>query len=215
MRLGCASGDPVPRGEASGVLESPDLWSGGTWAVGPRGTANRRTFARAKSARRGSLSRAIAEFAHRRSHRSACPGVHSTLFPLSGAAGTAYHALTRTPSLSPLFHKSLDANQSLRISDVPMTVNSSSPPPGVPPSNAHYEPLQLDSSARSPESTMGYDEQFVKPEGRRGDVPAMGAALVRLVVLLPTPMCKALALMHNHRSRLRYVQPHYLTHGYS
>ena len=58
---------------------------------------------------------------------------------------------------------------------------------------------------------MGYDEQFVKPEGRRGDVPAMGAALVRCCF----PIYRALALMHNHRSRLRYVQPHYLIHGYT
>ena len=44
-------------------------------------------------------------------------------------------------------------------------------------------------------NSMGYDEQFVKPEGRRGDAIALWAALVRVYnVLSPAGLFAALCL---------------------
>lgn len=46
----------------------------------------------------------------------------------------------------------------------------------------HYETAPLAPVVNAPDRTeMGYDEQFVKPEGRRGDGPALLAASVRLL----------------------------------
>ena len=47
----------------------------------------------------------------------------------------------------------------------------------------------------APRDSMGYDEQFVKPEGRRGDAIALWAALVRVFsVLSPAGLFAALCL---------------------
>ncbi|KAI8998786.1 hypothetical protein BD414DRAFT_133868 [Trametes punicea] len=52
-------------------------------------------------------------------------------------------------------------------------------------SDIEYEPLTVESASPSRDaSIMGYDEQFVKPEVRRGDVPAMWAALISTAVFL-------------------------------
>ncbi|KAL7283265.1 hypothetical protein ACG7TL_002694 [Trametes sanguinea] len=60
-----------------------------------------------------------------------------------------------------------------------MTVDPASPPTAVDRSDVEYEPLVVESAPTSRDpSIMGYDEQFVKPEGRRGDIPALWAALV-------------------------------------
>ena len=43
-----------------------------------------------------------------------------------------------------------------------------------------YEPLNVDSESLTAERIdMGFDEQFVKPEGRQGDVAAQWTAYVR------------------------------------
>ncbi len=52
----------------------------------------------------------------------------------------------------------------------------------------HYETAPLAPAVDPPERTeMGYDEQFVKPEGRRGDGPALVAASVRLCFVTLRP----------------------------
>ncbi|KAI0361933.1 hypothetical protein OH77DRAFT_4834 [Trametes cingulata] len=46
-----------------------------------------------------------------------------------------------------------------------------------------YEPLVVDPIGDAPGAkTMGYEEQFAKPEGRRGDIPAFWAAVVAIGV---------------------------------
>ncbi|CDO70748.1 hypothetical protein BN946_scf184798.g63 [Trametes cinnabarina] len=51
--------------------------------------------------------------------------------------------------------------------------------------DVEYEPLVVSSASASRDpSIMGYDEQFVKPEGRRGDIPALWAALISTAVFL-------------------------------
>ncbi|KAI0670534.1 hypothetical protein C8Q78DRAFT_1036720 [Trametes maxima] len=52
-------------------------------------------------------------------------------------------------------------------------------------SDVEYEPLVAEPSDNTPDTApMGYDEQFVKPEGRRGDGPALWAAIVSTAVFL-------------------------------
>ncbi|KAL1944751.1 hypothetical protein VTO73DRAFT_3181 [Trametes versicolor] len=49
----------------------------------------------------------------------------------------------------------------------------------------HYETAPLAPAVNAPDRTeMGYDEQFVKPEGRRGDGPALLAASTSVAVFL-------------------------------
>lgn len=51
-----------------------------------------------------------------------------------------------------------------------------------------YPTAPLAPAVDSPERTeMGYDEQFVKPEGRRGDGPALLVASVRLLCFVTLP----------------------------
>ncbi|KAH9854075.1 hypothetical protein C2E23DRAFT_819456 [Lenzites betulinus] len=61
-------------------------------------------------------------------------------------------------------------------------------------SNAEYEPY-TNETAEAPlvPPEMGYDEQFVKPEGRRGDNPAFWAAITTASVFLITTWAIAFA----------------------
>ncbi|OSD01668.1 hypothetical protein PYCCODRAFT_1412440 [Trametes coccinea BRFM310] len=75
-----------------------------------------------------------------------------------------------------------------------MTVDPASPPTAVDRSDVEYEPLVVESAPTSRDpSIMGYDEQFVKPEGRRGDIPALWAALISTAVFLVSSWAITLA----------------------
>ena len=63
--------------------------------------------------------------------------------------------------------------------------------PGVPTT------IQRDTPLHPEDAHMGYDEQFVKPEGRQGDVVAQWAAYVRLVhhIFFSVPLSDRSALL--------------------